>query len=119
MKKINLLSKFQKINDHWSPKVIAEMNNYQFKLAKVSNDFIWHSHNDTDETFLVVEGSIRIEFEDGTIELNEGEMLVIPKGKKHRPFAHKEAKIMLIEPRGIVNTGDVVNDLTAENDQWI
>ena len=87
MKKINLASKYNKINEHWSPKVVAEMNDYQFKLAKIKNDFIWHSHEDTDETFIVMEGKIYIEFEDETVELSEGEMIVIPKGKKHRPYA--------------------------------
>ena len=119
VKKINLKSKFQKFADQWSPKVIEEMNDYQFKLVKIENDFTWHKHEDTDETFLVIEGKMGIEFEDQTIELSEGEMMVVPKGIKHKPYAHKEAKIMIIEPRGVVNTGDVVNDLTAKNDQWI
>ena len=119
MKKINFLSKFSKFNELWSPKVIAEMNEYQFKLTKIKNDFIWHSHEETDETFIVIEGSMSIEFESEIIEFNEGEMIVVPKGKKHRPFAKEEAKIMLIEPRGIKNTGDVIDDLTSENDQWI
>ena len=95
------------------------MNDYQFKLAKIKNDFIWHSHDDTDETFIVIEGKISIEFEDETIELSEGEMIVVPKGKKHRPYADKEAKIMLIEPIGVRNTGDIVSDLTSDDNQWI
>ena len=119
MKKINLASKYNKINEHWSPKVVAEMNDYQFKLAKIKNDFIWHSHEDTDETFIVIEGKIYIEFEDETVELSEGEMIVVPKGKKHRPYADEEAKIMLIEPKGVRNTGDIVNDLTSDDNQWI
>ena len=119
MKKINLKSKFQKFTDQWSPKVIEEMNDYQFKLVKIENDFTWHKHDDTDETFLVIEGKMGIEFEDQTAELSEGEMIVIPKGKKHKPYADKEAKIMIIEPKGITNTGDVTNDFTAENDQWV
>ena len=119
MKKINLKSKFQKFTDQWSPKVIVEMNDYQFKLVKIENDFTWHKHEDTDETFLVIEGKMGIEFEDQTVELSEGEMIVIPKGKKHKPYADKEAKIMIIEPKGITNTGDVTNDFTAENDQWV
>ena len=119
MKKINLKSKFQKFTDQWSPKVIEEMNDYQFKLVKIENDFTWHKHEDTDETFLVIEGKMGIEFEDQTVELSEGEMIVIPKGKKHKPYADKEAKIMIIEPKGITNTGDVTNDFTAENDQWV
>ena len=119
MKKINLKSKFQKFTDQWSPKVIEEMNDYQFKLVKIENDFTWHKHENTDETFLVIEGKMGIEFEDETVELSEGEMIVIPKGTKHRPFADKEAKIMIIEPKGVTNTGDVINDFTAENDQWV
>ena len=119
MKKINLKSKFQKFTDQWSPKVIEEMNDYQFKLVKIENDFTWHKHENTDETFLVIEGKMGIEFEDETVELSEGEMIVIPKGKKHKPYADKEAKIMIIEPKGVTNTGDVTNDFTAENDQWV
>ncbi len=119
MKKINLKSKFQKFTDQWSPKVIEEMNDYQFKQVKIENAITWHKHDDTDETFLVIEGKMGIEFEDQTVELSEGEMIVIPKGKKHKPYADKEAKIMIIEPKGITNTGDVTNDFTAENDQWV
>ena len=119
MKKINLASKYKKITEYWSPKVVAEMNDYQFKLAKIKNDFIWHSHEDTDETFIVIEGKISIEFEDETVELSEGEMLIVPKGKKHRPYADEEAKIMLIEPKGVRNTGDIVSDLTSDDNQWI
>ena len=119
MKKINLKSKFQKFTDQWSPKVIEEMNDYQFKLVKIENDFTWHKHDDTDETFLVIEGKMGIEFEDQTVELSEGEMIVIPKGKKHKPYADKEAKIMIIEPKGVTYTGDVVNELTSKNYQWI
>ena len=119
MKKINFKSKFQMFEDHWSPKVIAEMNDYQFKLVKIEKDFIWHKHDETDEVFIVMEGKIFIEFEDEVVEINEGEMIVVPKGVKHKPYAEKEAKIMLIEPRGIVNTGDRENKLTAPNDQWI
>ena len=119
VEKINLKSKFQEFTDQWSPKVIEEMNDYQFKLVKIEKDFTWHKHDDTDETFLVIEGKMGIEFEDQTVELSEGEMIVIPKGKKHKPYADKEAKIMIIEPKGVTNTGDVTNDFTAENDQWV
>tara|TARA_B100001057_G_scaffold110086_1_gene108122 strand:- start:3724 stop:4083 length:360 start_codon:yes stop_codon:yes gene_type:complete len=119
MKKINLKSKFKEFNETWSPKVIAEMNNYQFKLVKIKDEFVWHKHKDTDEVFIVIEGKINIEFEDQIVELNAGEMIVVPKGKKHKPFATEEAKIMLVEPREIINTGDIESDLTAKNDQWI
>lgn len=119
MKKINFSEKLSEFSDHWSPKVIAEMNNYQFKLVKIEGDFIWHNHADTDETFIVLEGSMFIELEDETVELNEGEMYVVPKGVNHKPYALEECKVMLVEPRGVLNTGNTNNDLTASNDEWI
>lgn len=106
-------------SDHWSPKVVAEMNDYQIKLVKIEGDFVWHNHEDTDELFFVIEGNMEIEFEDKTVELNEGEMYVVPKGVNHKPRAQNECKVMLIEPRGVVNTGDSEGDLTAPNDVWI
>jgi mannose-6-phosphate isomerase-like protein (cupin superfamily) len=119
MKKINLEDKLSKFSEHWSPKVIAEMNDYQFKLVKIEGEFVWHDHPDTDEVFIVIEGTMKIEFEDRTIELREGEMLVVPKGVRHKPYAEEECKVMLVEPRGVVNTGDAEGDLTAPNDDWI
>ena len=119
MKKINLKEKLSKFSDHWSPKIIAEMNDYQFKLVKIKGDFVWHNHADTDETFIIVEGKMKIEFENETVELNEGEMYVVPKGVEHKPCAETECKIMLVEPRGVVNTGDSEGELTASNDVWI
>lgn len=119
MEKINIKSKLKTFSDLWSPKVIAEMNNYQFKLVKIKDDFIWHSHEDTDEVFIVLEGTMYIEFNTEIVKLSEGELLVVPKGTQHRPFAHEEAKIMLVEPRGVINTGDTDSVLTAKNDQWI
>ena len=117
--KINLKSKLELIKDYWSPKVVAELNDYQFKLAKIKDEFIWHEHNDTDEAFIVIEGNIEIELEDSTVELSEGEMFIVPKGAKHKPIARGEAHIMLIEPRDVKNTGDIENELTAKNDIWI
>ena len=119
MGKINLKEKLSKFSDHWSPKVIAEMNDYQFKLVKIKGDFVWHNHGDTDEVFIVVEGTMKIEFEDKTVELSEGEMYVVPKGVEHKPYAENECKVMLVEPRGVVNTGDEEGELTASNDVWI
>ena len=119
MTKINLMEKLSSFSDHWSPKVIAEMNDCQFKLVKIKGDFIWHNHADTDEVFIVIEGSMCIEFEDRTIELSEGEMYVVPKGVNHKPYAQEECKIMLVEPRNVVNTGDKEDDLTASNDIWV
>ena len=119
MKKINLEDKLSKFSEHWSPKVIAEMNDYQFKLVKIEGEFVWHEHPDTDEVFIVIEGTMKIEFEDRTIELREGEMLVVPKGVRHKPYAEAECKVMLVEPRGVVNTGDTGDELTADNDVWV
>tara|TARA_Y200000002_G_scaffold344903_1_gene318449 strand:+ start:69 stop:428 length:360 start_codon:yes stop_codon:yes gene_type:complete len=119
MKKINFSEKLSEFTNHWSPKVIAEMNNYQFKLVKMKGDFIWHNHADTDETFIVIEGSMFIELEDETVELNEGEMYVVPRGVNHKPFALEECKVMLVEPRGVLNTGNINNDFTVSKDEWI
>ncbi len=119
MDKIDLKEKLSMFSDHWSPKVVAEMNDYQIKLVKIEGDFVWHNHEDTDELFFVIEGNMEIEFEDKTVELNEGEMYVVPKGVNHKPRAQNECKVMLIEPRGVVNTGDSEGDLTAPNDVWI
>ncbi len=116
---INLQEKLAKFQEHWSPKVIAEMNDYQFKLAKVQGDFVWHKHENTDEVFIVIEGSLMIEFRDGHVQLNEGEMFVVPRNVEHKPYAASECKIMLVEPIGVVNTGEEQSALTAENDVWI
>ena len=116
---INLSKKFEKFSDHWAPKVIAEMNDYQFKLAKVEGEFVWHIHEGTDETFNILDGELTIEFRDRTLTLSKGEMIVIPKGVEHKPAAETECRIMIIEPKGITNTGDAGGSLTAENDVWI
>ncbi len=116
---INFNDKLSKFDDHWSPKVIAEMNDYQFKLAKVQGEFMWHDHADTDEVFMVIEGTLDIEFRDGKVTLESGEMFVVPKGVAHKPVAQNECKTMLIEPKGVVNTGEARSALTAENDVWV
>lgn len=116
---INIQEKLSKFQDLWSPKVIAEMNDYQFKLVKVQGDFIWHKHEVTDEVFIVIEGKLTIEFRDGKVELNEGEMFVIPQNVEHKPYAESECKIMLVEPKGVVNTGQERTNLTAEGDSWV
>ena len=115
MKKINFKNKFEKFSEHWSPKVIAELNDYQFKLVKIKDDFVWHNHEDTDEAFIVIKGKIFIEFEDRTEEIDEGEMIIVPKGVNHKPYAKDEAEIMIVEPKGVINTGDVNDKLTAPN----
>ena len=119
-KAINFKNKLSLISEHWSPRVIAEMNDYQFKLVKVKGDFVFHNHQDTDETFIVLEGSLTIDFTDGAVQVNAGEMYVVPKGVEHRPHAEHEVKMLLIEPRGVLNTGDSdTSELTAQNDVWI
>ena len=119
MKSINLSEKFNKFSDFWAPRVIAEMNDYQFKLVKVEGEFVWHTHDDTDETFIVLDGELIIEFRDKTITLKKGEMIVVPKGVEHKPSAQQECQIMIIEPKGVINTGDARGPLTTENDVWI
>jgi len=117
---ISLNEKFKLFTEHFRPKVVAQMNDYQFKLARVAGDFVWHSHADTDETFLVLDGQLTIEFRDGSVTLNAGEMFVVPKGKEHKPYAASECKVMLVEPVGTVNTGEVQDgSRTAPNDVWI
>lgn len=116
---INFEQKFMKFDAHWSPRVIAEMNDYQFKLVKIQGEFVWHDHKDTDEVFIVISGQMGIEFRDGKVEINSGEMFVVEKGVEHKPFAKEECQILIIEPSGVINTGEIESDLTAENDQWI
>ncbi|MGB2696888.1 MAG: cupin domain-containing protein [Candidatus Zixiibacteriota bacterium] len=116
---INFEEKLAKFSEHWSPKIVAQMNDYHFKLVKFKGDFVWHSHNDTDETFIVLDGEMTIDFRDGRVNLKAGEMFVVPKGIEHKPFAKKECKILLVEPAGTINTGDTGGELTAEEDVWI
>lgn len=116
---INLRDKLAKFSEHWSPRVIAEMNDYQFKLVKLQGEFVWHAHADTDEVFIVLEGRMALEFRDRTVALAAGEMYVVPKGVEHRPVAAEECCVMLVEPRGVVNTGEAGGAYTAENDVWV
>jgi mannose-6-phosphate isomerase-like protein (cupin superfamily) len=116
---INLDEKFGHFHEHWQPKVIAEMNDTQFKLVKLQGEFVWHHHAETDETFLVIEGELRIDFREGSVVLGPGEMFVVPKGVEHKPYAAHEVKLMLIEPRGVRNTGNEAGERTAQNDVWI
>jgi len=118
-KPVNFREKLELFDDQWQPKVVAEMNDYQFKLVKLEGDFVWHDHQDTDETFIVLEGEMRIDFRDGAVTLRAGEMFVVPKGVEHKPFAANEVKLLLIEPRGVPNTGSAGGERTARNDLWI
>src|ERR1700752_1757288 len=112
---INLGEKLGLFQEQWQPKVIAEMNDYQFKGVKLQGDFIWHDHKDTDETFIVLEGVLRIDFRDGAVTIAAGEMFVVPKGVEHKPYAEHEVQLLLIEPRGVLNTGHVGGARTADN----
>ncbi|HEV2440417.1 MAG TPA: cupin domain-containing protein [bacterium] len=116
---INLRQKADLIGEYWQPRVIAEMNDYQFKVVKLRGDFIWHDHHDTDETFIVLDGDLRIDFRDGAVRVSPGEMFVVPKGRPHKPYAEDEVKLLLIEPRGVPNTGHDGGERTAPNDVWI
>ncbi len=116
---LNFSQKLSLFDELWQPRVIAEMNDYQFKIVKIKGDFVWHDHKDTDETFIVLDGKLRIDFRDGAVELGAGEMFVVPRGVEHKPYAEDEVKMLLIEPRGVKNTGDEGGELTAKNDVWI
>ena len=116
---INFAQKFSLFDEQWQPKVVAEMNDYQFKVVKLQGDFIWHDHQDTDETFIVLDGELRIDFRDGAVRIGPGEMFVVPKGVEHKPFAEREVRLLLIEPRGVPNTGGAGGERTAPNDAWI
>ncbi|MBD9503248.1 cupin domain-containing protein [Pseudomonas sp. BGr12] len=116
---INLQDKLGRLTETWQPRVIAEMNDYQLKVVKLQGDFVWHSHADTDETFIVLGGELRIDFRDGPLTLRAGELYVVPRGVEHKPYAEHEVQLMLIEPRGVLNTGDQGGERTAENDRWV
>ena len=116
---INLVSKLTLIREHWSPRVIAEMNDVQFKLVKLQGDFVWHQHAETDEVFFVVAGEMQIGFRDREVTLRQGEMFVVPKGVEHITRAVQECHALIVEPRGVVNTGEAGGELTAGNDVWI
>ena len=115
---INLAAKLAQFSEHWSPRVVAEMNDYQFKVVKLQGDFVWHSHPDTDEAFVVIDGEMEIGFRDGAVTLRAGEMYVVPKGVEHITRASRECHALIIEPRGVANTGDAGGALTAKNDVW-
>lgn len=116
---IRFTEKLARLEGLWSPRVVAEMNDYQFKIVRIQGDFVWHDHPETDETFIVLKGEIRIDFRDRAMVLGEGEMYVVPKGVEHKPYADSEAELLLIEPKGILNTGHAGGDRTQENDLWI
>ena len=115
----NLKEKCGLLTEQWQPRVVAELNDYQFKVARLEGDFIWHDHPETDEAFLVIEGTLRIDLPDGSVDISAGELFVVPRGMRHKPYAESEVKLLLIEPRGVVNTGEEGGERTAQQDLWI
>ncbi|MBN1847529.1 MAG: cupin domain-containing protein [Deltaproteobacteria bacterium] len=116
---INFDEKFSRLSEYWKPKIIAQMNDYHFKITKLQGEFVWHKHDDTDEVFIVLEGEMSIAFQEGAVILKQGEMFVVPKGLEHKPIAKDECKVMLVEPAGTINTGDAGGEMTAEDNVWI
>jgi mannose-6-phosphate isomerase-like protein (cupin superfamily) len=119
MDKINFSEKFNLFSEQWSPKIIAQLNDYHFKLVRIKGDFTLHKHDDTDEAFIVLDGEMRMDYENGRVTLKKGEMIVVPKGTIHKPYAEKEAKLLVIEPAGTLNTGDKKDLFTKEKIEWI
>ena len=113
--KVNLEEKFDSFSEYWNPKIIAELNGQQVKLAKFNGEFVMHNHEHEDELFLLIEGSLSIELENRTLDLKAGEMVVIPKGTDHKPIAHGTAKVLLFEPAQTVNTGNLKNERTLKD----
>ncbi|HWI91470.1 MAG TPA: cupin domain-containing protein [Flavisolibacter sp.] len=112
MDKINLLEKFKLFNEHWSPKIVGELNGQQVKLAKFKGEFVFHQHENEDELFMVVKGKFKMEYRDKTVDVNEGEIVIVPRGIEHKPVANEEVWVMLFEPASTLNTGNVVNNKT-------
>ncbi len=112
--KINISDKFSLFSDHWNPRVVGELNGQHIKLAKLHGEFVWHKHEEEDEMFLVISGTLKIEFRDKTVEINPNEFIIVPRGVEHKPVAEKEVSIMLFEPITTVNTGNIKGDLTRE-----
>ena len=114
MDKVNLIEKFSIFSEHWSPKIVGELNGQHIKLVKFKGEFVWHHHDDEDEMFYVVKGNFNMEFRDKNVVLNEGEFLIVPKGVEHRPVAAEEVWVMLFEPASTLNTGNVMSEKTKQ-----
>jgi mannose-6-phosphate isomerase-like protein (cupin superfamily) len=119
MEKINLADKLAQFSEHWKPKIIGELNGQHVKLVKLVGEFVWHHHGEEDELFLVVQGRLRMELRDRTIELGPGEVLIVPRGVEHRPVADEEVAVLLFEPAGTSNTGNARGERTVEHPEWI
>ncbi len=114
MEVVNINQKFSLFNEHWSPKIIGQLNGQDVKLAKIKGEFVWHDHKNEDELFYIIKGTLKIEFRDKVVTLNEGEMFIIPKGAEHKPIADEEVWVLLFEPSNIKHTGEVKHELTKE-----
>ena len=119
MKKVNLEQKFSLFDEHWKPKIVGELNGQHVKLGKIEGVFVWHQHENEDELFLVVKGAMRLEFRDKSVEMGEGDLLIVPRGKEHRPVADKECHILMFEPASTLNTGNVEDEFTVQELEWI
>ena len=119
MQAIHLESKFGLFSNHWSPRILAQVNDFYVKAAKVQGEFVWHAHPDTDELFMPVKGSVVIQFRDREVLLNPGEMLVVPKGVEHRPVADEECELVVFVRAGTINTGTAGGELTVTSEPWI
>jgi len=115
MSKVNIAEKFLQFSEHWSPRIVGELNGQHVKLAKLLGEFVWHHHDDEDELFLVIKGSLRMRLRDGDVVIDEGEFFIVPRGIEHMPVAEEEVHVLLIEPAGTRNTGNVQNELTLDN----
>lgn len=116
---VNVFDKLSLISDHWSPKIIGELNGQHVKLAKIKGEFVWHDHANEDELFMILKGQMTLKFEDGNVDLKEGDMYIVPRGVTHKPVASEECSILLFEPNKIAHTGEVESELTKNTDEWI
>jgi len=114
MEKVNINEKFSQFSDHWNPRIIGELNGQQVKAAKLKGEFIWHHHEQEDELFLVTKGKLKMEFRDKTVEINEGEFIIVPRGIEHKPIAEEEVELLLFEPASTLNTGNLENERTIK-----
>lgn len=119
MKKVNIPEKFEQFSDHWSPRIVGELNGQQVKLAKLKGEFIWHSHKDEDEMFFIIKGKLKIEFRDRTVELNENDFFIVPRGTEHKPIAEEEVHVMLFEPATTRHTGEEKHRLTNNRQEFL
>ena len=119
MRKVNLVQKFNLFSEHWSPKVVGELNEQYVKLAKLKGEFVWHHHDNEDELFLVVKGQLRMLFRDREIVLDEGDFLIVQRGVEHKPVADVEAHVLLLEPKSTLNTGNLQNERTVAELEWL